>query len=139
MPGSLALSYTAAEQLTVALSGVLVVLVALIGYRAWKISRVTPEERERQRRGVLVAGGKMGDATLMEIRDDLLIYSYDVRGVEYTASQDISRLKSRMPGDLSAIGAVFVKYDPRNPANSIVLAEEWSGLGRRQADPGYPS
>jgi len=75
----------------------------------------------------------------MEIRDDLLIYSYDVRGVEYTASQDISRLKSRMPGDLSAIGAVFVKYDPRNPANSIVLAEEWSGLGRRQADPGYPS
>jgi len=139
MPGSLALSYTAAEQLTVALSGVLLVLVALIGYRAWKSSRVTPEERERQRRGVLVAGGKMGDATLMEIRDDLLIYSYDVRGVEYTASQDISRLKSRMPGDLSAIGAVFVKYDPRNPANSIVLAEEWSGLGVRQADPGYPS
>jgi len=139
MPGSLALSYTTAEQLTVALSGVLVVLVALIGYRAWKSSRVTPEERERQRRGVLVAGGKMGDATLMEIRDDLLIYSYDVRGVEYTASQDISRLKSRMPGDLSAIGAVFVKYDPRNPANSIVLAEEWSGLGVRQADPGYPS
>ena len=21
-----------------------------------------------------------------------------------------------------------VKYDPRNPANSIVVAEEWSGL-----------
>jgi hypothetical protein len=21
-----------------------------------------------------------------------------------------------------------VKYDPRNPANSIVLAEQWSGL-----------
>jgi len=128
MPGSLALSYTAAEQITLALSGVLVVLVALIGYRAWKISRIAPEDRERQRRNALVARGKMGDATLVEVRDDLLFYSYDVRGMEYTASQDISRLKSRMPVDLSTMGPVSVKYDPRNPANSIVLAEEWSGL-----------
>ena len=30
--------------------------------------------------------------------------------------------------DLSGLGPVAVKYDPRNPANSIVLAEEWSGL-----------
>ena len=128
MPGALALSYTAAEQLTLALSGLLVVLVALIGYRAWKNARITPEERELQRRNILVARGKMGDATLVEFRDDLLFYSYDVRGVEYTASQDISLLKSRMPGDLSTIGPVSVEYDPRNPANSIVLAEEWSGL-----------
>ena len=128
MPGSLALLYTAAEQLTLALSGALVVLAALIGYRAWSNSRITPEERERQRRSLLVAHGKMGDATLVEVRDDLLFYSYDVRGVEYTASQDISRLKSRMPVDLSTMGPVAVKYDPRNPANSIVLAEEWSGL-----------
>jgi len=128
MPGSLALSYTAAEHITFALSGVLVVLMALIGYRAWKSSRIVPEERERQRRNALVARGKMGDATLVEVRDDLFFYSYDVRGMEYTASQDISRLKSRMPGDLSTMGPVSVKYDPRNPANSIVLAEEWSGL-----------
>lgn len=123
MPGALA-----AEHLTLALSVVLLVLVALIGYRAWKNSLVTPEERERQRRGVLVARGKMGDATLVEIREDLLFYSYHVRGVEYTASQDISRLKSRMPDDLSTLAPVAVRYDARNPANSIVLAEEWSGL-----------
>ena len=76
----------------------------------------------------LVATGKMGDATLVEIRDDLVFYSYAVRGVEYTASQDVSRLAHRVPTDLSAMGAVSVKYDPRNPANSIVIAEEWSGL-----------
>ena len=67
-------------------------------------------------------------ATLVEIRDDLVFYSYAVRGVEYTASQDVSRLADRLPNDLSAMGAVSVKYDPRNPANSIVIAEEWSGL-----------
>ena len=30
--------------------------------------------------------------------------------------------------DISAAAPVSVKYDPRNPANSIVLAEQWSGL-----------
>jgi hypothetical protein len=29
---------------------------------------------------------------------------------------------------LSDLGPVSVKYDPRNPANSIVVSEEWSGL-----------
>ena len=101
---------------------------ALIGYRAWKRSRITPEERERRRRSALVARGKMSDAMLVEIRDDLLFYSYGVRGVEYTASQDVSMLKQYMPLDFSTIDAVSVKYDPKNPANSIVLAEQWSGL-----------
>lgn len=90
---------------------------------------MTPEELERRRRTVLVASGKMGDASLVEIRDDLLFYSYAVRGVGYTASQDVSALRQYLPPDFSvAIGPVFVKYDPRNPANSVVLSEEWSGL-----------
>jgi hypothetical protein len=124
----LASSFTVAEWVTVALALVLAVLLALIGYRAWKESRITPEERERQRRLRLVNTGKMGDATLVEIRDNLVFYSYAVRGVEYTASQDVSRLAQRVPTDLSAMGAVSVKYDPRNPANSIVIAEGWTGL-----------
>jgi hypothetical protein len=128
----LALSFTAAEQVTLALGCVLVVLIALMGYRAWKLSRVTAEERERRRREALVAYGKMGDATLMEVRDDLVLYSYHVRGMEYTASQDISRLKQYMPTDLSELGSVSIKYDARNPANSIVLAERWSGLRARK-------
>ena len=125
---SMALSFTAAEKVTFALAGVLVVLLAIMGYRKWVRSRVTPEERERRRREGLVATGKMGDATLTEIRDDALVYSYDVRGIEYTASQDISVLKSYIPADLSALDSVLVRYDSRNPANSIVLAERWSGL-----------
>jgi hypothetical protein len=127
MPGFLA-SFTGAELLTLALAGVLAVLLAMIGYRAWRDARVTPEERERLRCAWLVASGKMGDATLVEIRDSHLFYSYAVRGVEYTASQDTSRLGSQVPVDLSALASVCVKYDSRNPANSIILAEAWSGF-----------
>jgi len=127
-PAALTFSLTAADGVTLALAGVLVVLVAIIGYRAWLASRVSPEERERQRRAGLVAHGKMGDATLTEVREDHVFYAYLVRGVEYTASQDVSLLKQYMPPDLSLLAAVSVRYDPRNPANSIVLAEKWTGL-----------
>src|SRR5579872_239581 len=136
MPGALALSFSAAEIVTLALAGVLLILVAAIGYRAWQRSRITPEERERQRRADLVAFGKMGDATLVEFREDFVFYCYDVRGVEYTACQDISLLKQHMPADLSTVGPVSVKYDARNPANSIVVAEAWNGMRTGARDRG---
>ena len=117
-----------AEEITIALGIVLVILVATVGYRAWVRSRVSPEEKERRRRAWLVATGKMGDAVLVEMRDTLLFYTYAVRGVEYTASQDIALVAAKLPPGLSPNGAVSIKYDPRNPANSIVVAEEWSGL-----------
>src|SRR5437899_338803 len=128
MAAALWMKFTAAEQITLALVGVLVILVALIGYRAWRDSRISPEERERQRRAALVAGGKMGDATLTEIRDGHLFYAYVVRGVEYTASQDVSALPEHVPSDLSLLTAVSVRYDAKNPANSIVVSEHWTGL-----------
>src|SRR5689334_4468456 len=124
----MALSFSAAESATLALSALLLVIVALLGYRLWKNSRLSPQERERIRRATLVAHGKMGDANLVEIRDHHLFYAYTVRGVEYTASQDVEALKEFMPQELPLLGAVAIRYDPRNPANSIVLAEQWSGL-----------
>src|ERR1035437_494519 len=121
-------TYTAAELIAVVLAAALVVVLAVLGYRAWQRSRVTAEERERRRCARLVATGKISDATLVEIRENLVFYSYAVRGVEYTASQDISGLVVKAALDFSGISAMSVKYDPRNPANSIVVAEEWSGL-----------
>jgi hypothetical protein len=97
----------------------------------WKRSRISPQEAERRRRLALNATGKMGDATLLEVREDHVFYSYDVRGVEYTASQDVSALRELLPEDPSVInGVVSVKYDSRNPANSMILSENWSGLRR---------
>ena len=124
-----ALSFASTKEILLVFAGVLVLAGAIFGFRAWRNSRVTPEERERRRRASLVARGKMGDATITEIRGELLFYSYDVRGVEYIASQDLTLLKEYLPTDLSVlIGAVSVRYDPKNPANSIVLAEDWTGL-----------
>ena len=121
-------TYTAAELIAVVLAAALVVVLAVLGYRAWQRSRVTAEERERRRCARLVATGKISDATLVEIRENLVFYSYAVRGVEYTASQDISGLVVKAALDFSGISAMSVKYDPRNAANSIVLAEEGRGL-----------
>ena len=121
-------SFNAAQWGALAVGGALLAVAGVMGYRAWKASRVTPEERERRRRALLVASGKMGDASLTEFRDPFLFYAYVVRGVEYTASQDVSAIRDRVPSDLSTVIAVSVRYDPRNPANSIVVAEEWSGL-----------
>ncbi len=101
------------------------------GVRAYLRHRPTPAELERRRRTMLYAKGKMGDASVTELRENIVFYSYDVRGVEYNATQDLSDLLSSLPPEVLAaigLGPVSVKYDPRNPANSIVLSENWSGL-----------
>ena len=113
------------------LTGVGVVLV-----RRYLRNRIPPEERERRRRASINATGKMGDANLLEITDNTLLYSYEVRGVTYTAAQDVSHLHDLVVADLSgAIGPVYVKYNPKNPANSIILSEDWSGLRIRSNQP----
>jgi len=127
MPGAPALFYPA-EAVTVFLAGLLLALVAWAGYQAWKRRRVTPDERERLRRSLLAARGKLGDASLVDVRGDLVFYSYAIRGVEYTASQDVSTLRQYLPAEDTLSGPVWVRYDPKNPANSIVLAESWTGL-----------
>jgi hypothetical protein len=126
--GSLVNSYTPAEGITLLLFVVLLVLVGLIGWRKWQDFRFDPAAAERQRRKALSAHGKMGDATVVEIRDSLIFYSYDVRGIEYIASQDVAGLDLDIPLDPDATGPVLVKYDPRNPANSMIASEEWSGI-----------
>lgn len=117
------------ESVGVALGAALVLMAAGVAVRAYIRSRPNAAELERRRRKMLHATGKMGDATLIEIREKHLFYSYDVRGVGYTASQDTSTLEALLPSDLySVMGPALVKYDARNPANSIIISEEWSGL-----------
>ena len=110
-------------------AGAAVVLVAAIAFRAWLLRRPTAEELERRRRLAINQAGKMADGMILDVLETTIEYSYDVRGVEYIATQDISALQDRVPAPrVSIAGPAGVKYDPRNPANSIVLCEEWSGL-----------
>ncbi len=105
--------------------------VVLIAAGAWIVLRVknNPESRERRRRLLLNRTGRRGDATITEASDVSIFYSYSIGGVAYNASQDIATLLSYLPAEHSRlIGHAFIKYAPRNAANSIVLCEEWSGI-----------
>jgi hypothetical protein len=111
-----------------ALCGVAVALIAL----AWWILmwvHGTPEKRERKRRLNVHRQGRLGDAMISEASDTTLYYFYTVRGVHYTASQDVSELGGYLPADPHRlIGVAGLKYSSKNPANSILVCEEWSGL-----------
>lgn len=104
----------------------------------------TPEERERARRQFLSRSGRLVDGMLLDIFEveapaesknepartlTLLLYSYRIGGVDYEVSQDITSLRGVV--DAAQVRAGFpcsARYQPGNPQNSIVVAEEWSGL-----------
>ena len=102
---------------------------AVLIWRILQAARPTPAARERKRRLAVNAKGRMADATLLDLSGDALHYSYSVRGVQYSASQDVSGVRDRLPDDSKLLaGSALVKYVSGNPANSIVVCEEWSGL-----------
>ena len=105
--------------------------LALIAVAVWILMRVhgTPEKRERKRRLNVHRQGRLADAMISEASDSTLYYFYTVRGVHYTASQDVSTLREYLPADPHRlIGVSGLKYSSKNPANSILVCEEWSGL-----------
>ncbi|HWF10828.1 MAG TPA: hypothetical protein VG297_20310 [Bryobacteraceae bacterium] len=112
--------------------GLAVLIIAIAAIFILRVARRKPPEAaelERRRRLLLHHEGKMGDGEIVEVEAGLITYSYNVAGMEYTASQDTSDLESALPANvMNMIGPVRIKFDPRNPANSIVLCEEWSGL-----------
>jgi hypothetical protein len=59
----------------------------------------------------------------------MLLYTYSISGVTYEAAQDISGLEEQACLERVVAGQpVGVKYDPANPSNSILIADDWSGL-----------
>ena len=96
---------------------------------ALRMMQSNPEKRERKRRLDLHQHGRLGDALITEATEAMLYYSYSVRGVQYEASQDLSGLRHLLPAEPERlIGPASLKYSTRNPANSMLICEEWSGL-----------
>ncbi len=105
---------------------------AATGVIAARRLRISPEERERRRRALIHRHGRLADGNVTDIAGPVIFYSYVVRGVEYSATQDVTGLDVRFPEDVARLlGLVTLKYMPRNPANSIVICESWSGLRAR--------
>jgi hypothetical protein len=114
---------------------------ALLGAGAYWYShrkRPTAEELELARRQLLVQNGRIVDGMLLDVCEidaagdcklTMLLFSYRIGGVDYECSQDITTLRNLL--DLMQIRAGFpcsVRYQPGNPQNSIVFAENWSGM-----------
>ena len=91
--------------------------------------RITPPQKEKRRRLMINRIGRMADGTLTDFAEGVLHFIYSINGVNYHASQDVTTLLDRVPREPSLlIGHVTLKYAARNPANSIVVCEDWSGL-----------
>ena len=100
--------------------------------------RKTPEQREQERRLRISETGRITDGTVTDVSEvalnesheiQLLIYQYDVSGVTYEASQDVTALRHMVDLHSCRSGLMTsIKYDPANPGNSIVIAENWTGL-----------
>jgi hypothetical protein len=59
----------------------------------------------------------------------MLLFSYRIGGVDYECSQEITHLSGVVDAAQVRVGfPCSVRYLPGNPQNSIVVAEEWSGL-----------
>jgi hypothetical protein len=98
----------------------------------------TAEDLERERREWLDGVGRITDGTVVDVQEmpageqkasTLLIYQYDVAGVSYEASQEVTYLRQRINLHSCRLGLpTSVRYDPHNPGNSIVVSERWLGL-----------
>jgi hypothetical protein len=94
------------------------------------------EEIERNRRDLLANIGRITDGSITDvsaIHDELsrtpqiIIYNYRIAGVSYECGQIVSALPDYVR-DIRIDLPIQVRYDPHNPADSIVVAESWSGL-----------
>ena len=132
-------------------------MLAAVGMFFW-LRRKPPDpnaEIERERRAYLNRVGRIVEGQVLEMvehaRDRrhcrqprarlrprapsipppqrLLYYTYAISGVTYETAQDITGLEERLHLTRVAAGqTASVKYDPSNPSNSILLADDWSGL-----------
>jgi hypothetical protein len=114
-----------------------------------------PEEAERKRRLHLNLIGRIAEGQVVELNEQpvepvqerrsfltsrsrplpdlrprhMVSYSYSISGVTYHTAQDITGLESQVTFErLMAGQQASVKYDPSNPSDSILVADDWSGL-----------
>lgn len=111
---------------------------ALAGYAAFGGKKKTADQIERERRDWLIQVGRITDGMVIDVQElasngrsaaTMLIFQYDVGGVSYEASQDVTYLRQWVNLHSCRLGLpTSVRYDPQNPGNSIVVSEKWMGL-----------
>jgi hypothetical protein len=136
-----------------AVAGAAIAGIAMIAYAFFRPA-VNPEEAERRRRLHLNQIGRIAEGQVVELAEhkaepppsrgifgtrsrplandrprQLVSYSYAISGVSYHTAQDITGLESQVRLERLVAGQpASIKYDPANPVDSILVADDWSGL-----------
>lgn len=133
-----------------------VAVLAAIGVLFYTFFRPSsdPEEAERKRRLHLNQIGRIAEGQVVELVEHpaeekpapkglfgsksrpldgrlrhIVSYSYSISGVTYQTGQDITGLESQVRLERLVAGQpASIKYDPSNPVDSILVADDWSGL-----------
>lgn len=110
--------------------GAVIALIAA-AFLLWRIfrRRPSPDELERRRRNEILKTGKIRDGEITDVEGSIIMYTYSVSGVVYSVAQDATAIARLLPDDrMRMVGPASVRYDAKNPFNSIVICEAWSGL-----------
>ena len=138
------------------LLALIVAVLAGIGILFYAFFRPSadPEEAERKRRLHLNQIGRIAEGQVVELTEHaadekeaqkgmfgtkarplasklrhIVSYSYSISGVTYQTGQDITGLESQVRLERLVAGQpASIKYDPSNPVDSILVADDWSGL-----------
>jgi len=85
------------------------------------------KEDEPARIARLSKTGRMADGSILDAATDndghilQVTYAYILQGVQYESSQDLSAEQQKRQSEYSPGRQVIVRYDPKQPANSIVV------------------
>jgi hypothetical protein len=116
-------------------------VVVVAGAAGWVIARLrrpSAAELERRRRERISTIGRITDGIILDARTlqneesydptpEVLVYSYRLAGVTYQCAQDVSGFPELVV-NCKLDQPVQVRYDPRNPGNSLLVSESWTGL-----------
>ncbi len=141
-------------KVVLAVGGAVIAALAMIVY-AFFGPAVDPEEEERKRRLHLNQIGRITEGQIVDLIEHppelkaarkglfgasahpltdmrprhLVSYSYLISGVTYHTAQDITGLESQVRLERLVAGQpASIKYDASNPSDSILVADDWSGL-----------
>jgi hypothetical protein len=84
-------------------------------------------EDEASRIARLSKTGRMVDGKIIDAVSDndgrilQVSYTYEIAGVQYESSQELSDLQRQRPRDYAPGKQIVIRYDPRRPANSGVV------------------
>jgi uncharacterized protein DUF3592 len=85
------------------------------------------KEDETSRAKRLLRTGRIVEGRVLDVASDgsgndtQVFYSYNIAGVEYESSQTLNSEQRRRKADYAPGARVVIRYDPHQPANSIVV------------------